>query len=67
MVPHNKKVLFVVFSSAVQFKFLEELRFLLLAVAVSSADDTQEDRMRDNLLTGEGGWERAKSYDGEKA
>jgi hypothetical protein len=35
--------------------------------SVSSADDTQEDRMRDNLLTGEGGWERAKSYDGEKA
>jgi hypothetical protein len=33
MVPHNKKVLFVVFSSAVLFKFLEELRSRLLAVA----------------------------------
>jgi hypothetical protein len=33
MVPRNEKVLFIVFSSAVLFKFLEELRSLLLAVA----------------------------------
>jgi hypothetical protein len=36
MVPRNEKVLFIDFSSAVQFKFLEELRSLLLAVSVSS-------------------------------